>query len=274
MIGKDGEKLKEIPEYHRRPGGAPANLAVAASRLGADTKMTATVGDDHFGELMIQKLEEEGIDTSNIRKIDENTTLAFVALNDDAEPEFSFHRGADRKIKHEQIEHDHDIIHIGSLPLTHGKTAENILQKVRDTEAKVSFDPNLRKELVDQEYFKILEKVVEETDILLAAEDEIEQLGGVEEVLNKVDEILVSKGSKGAEVITQDEKYFAEPPEVDVEDTTGAGDALAGAYLTFRSESIDSALEKAVHAASLSTKEKGAMAALPEREELKKSLEK
>lgn len=272
MIGKDGEKLREVQAFHRRPGGAPANLTVAASRLGADTKMTATVGNDHFGELMVQKLEEENIDTASIRKIEDNTTLAFVSLKENAEPDFSFHRGADMKIGREQIEDQQDILHVGSLPLTHEETAENILEALEKTDSTVSFDPNLREELVDDEYFSTLKQVIGHTDILFAAEDEIQQLGGVEEVLEDVEEIVVSRGEKGAEVITGDETHSVKPPEVDVEDTTGAGDALAGAYLAFRAEGIDSALEKAVHAASLSIREKGAMAALPTRQELKNSL--
>ncbi len=273
MIGKDGEKLREVQEYHRRPGGAPANLTVAASRLGADTKMTATVGKDHFGELMVQKLEEEDIDTSSIRKIEDNTTLAFVSLKENAEPDFSFHRGADMKITRQQIDHQQEILHVGSLPLTHKETAEYILEALEKTDSMVSFDPNLREELVDDEYFSTLKQVIEHTDILFAAEDEVGQLGGVEEVLEDVEEIVVSRGEKGAEVITGDETHSVKPPEVDVEDTTGAGDALAGAYLAFRAEGIDSALEKAVHAASLSIREKGAMAALPTRQELKNSLD-
>lgn len=273
MIGDDSDKLKDVSTYSRRPGGAPANLAVAASRLGADTKMTATVGKDHFGELMIQKLEQEDIDTSSIRKVNKNTTLAFVALNNDAEPDFSFYRGADMKIKQEQIEDNQDILHIGSLPLTDEGTAEDIIEAISETESKVSFDPNLREEIVDNEYLETLERVIGQTDILFAAEEEIKELGGSEELLDSVEEIVVTKGSEGAKIITEEETYSSKPPEVEVEDTTGAGDALAGAYLVFRHEGVDSALNKSVHAASLSIKEKGAMAALPTRKELKNSLE-
>jgi len=272
MIGEGREKLLETSEYHSRPGGAPANLAVAASRLGADVKMTATVGNDHFGKLLIQKLEEENVDTSDVKKIEENTTLAFVSLKENAEPEFSFQRGADSKISVQQIKDSQDLIHIGSLPLTNNESAENIIQTVEKTDAKVSFDPNLRDELVDNDYFETLNKVIENTDILFAANQEIKELGDRDQLLQKVDEIVVSKGGKGAEVITENGTYSAEPPEVQVVDTTGAGDTLAGAYLAFRDEGVERALEKAVHAASLSIRKKGAMAAIPKRQELKNSL--
>jgi fructokinase len=273
MIGGNGQKLVDIPQYHRRPGGAPANLAVAASRLGAEVSMTATVGKDHFGELMFRKLENEGVDTSGLRKIDENTTLAFVSLKQNAEPEFSFFRGADQKISEEQIKDDQETIHIGSLPLTQHQSAENILDTIKETDSKVSFDPNLRRELINREYLKTLEKVINHTDILFAAEEEISELGGVEQLLKQVNEIVVTKGQAGAKVITQHKTCSFEPPKVEVEDTTGAGDALAGAFLAFRKEGIKTALEKAVYAASLSVREKGAMTALPTHQELKSSME-
>ena len=273
MIGKNEEGLKQNPEFQRRPGGAPANLAVAASKLGADTTMTATVGNDYFGELLVEKLEEEDVNTENIREIDDNTTLAFVALNQNAEPEFSFHRGADMKISMEQIQGEHEVIHIGSLPLTHQSSAENIISTIRETDSRVSFDPNLRKEFKTGEYFQTLKEVISHTDVLFAAEDEVEQLGGEDKILENVNEIVVSQGSRGAKVITSEQEHHAEPPEVDVVDTTGAGDALAGAYLAYRHEGVDQALVKAVHAASISTTRTGAMAAVPTEKKLKESLE-
>jgi Sugar kinases, ribokinase family len=235
--------------------------------------MTATVGKDHFGELTVRKLEHEDIDISGVRKIDEDTTLAFVSIGESAKPEFSFFRGADQKISKEQISDDQEVIHIGSLPLTRQQSAKNILDTLEKTDSKVSFDPNLRQELADREYLRTLKKVINHTDIIFAAEEEISELGGVEQLLKQVNEIVVTKGQAGAEVVTQYETYSVEPPKVEVKDTTGAGDALAGAFLAFRDEGIETALEKAVHAASLSVRKKGAMTALPNYEELKSSME-
>ncbi len=275
MIGQQEEGLMENHRFQKRAGGAPANVAVAASRLGADSHMTATVGNDHFGEYLIDRLKDEEVDVSNIqRHTEEDTTLAFVALNEDAEPEFSFHRGADETIRDEQIENNHDILHVGSLPLSNPETAANIIRTVQRTEATVSFDPNLREDLMNERYLNRLKQVLDHTDILFAAEDELEELGGKEEVLGKVDEVVASKGSDGVEVITGDQRITEAPPEVDVVDTTGAGDALAGAYLAHRDQGMQQAVKNSVHAASLSTTETGAMEALPTKTELKNSLQK
>ncbi len=275
MIGQKQDGLMENHDFQKRAGGAPANVAVAASRLGADSHMTATVGNDHFGEYLVERLKDEEVNVSNIhRDRDKDTTLAFVALNEDAEPEFSFHRGADETIREEQIEHHHDVIHIGSLPLSDPETAANIIRTAQRTDATVSFDPNLREDLDDERYHNRLKQMIQHTDILFAAEDELEQLGGKEEILETVDEVVASKGSDGVEVLKEDQKITEEPPEVDVVDTTGAGDALAGAYLAHRDQGLEQAVKSSVHAASLSTTETGAMEALPTKTELKNSLQK
>lgn len=271
MIGREEGSLKESPGFQKRAGGAPANVAVAASRLGADVQKVATVGKDEFGDFLAEKLEKEDIDTSRVEQVDEKTTLAFVSLDEKARPHFMFYRGADEKIGQEQLDPDlaeDDIVHIGSLPFTNKETAGRLLEFVRETPATVSFDPNLREDLMEEGYGEILQKVVEHVDMLTAAEEEIEFFGGLEAVMEHADEVVVTQGSEGAELYTQDRKYSASPPEVEVRDTTGAGDALTGAYLAYRGEGPQEALQKAVDAAALSTTEKGAMSSLPRKSEL------
>jgi fructokinase len=272
LIGQENAGLKDNPEFAKRPGGAPANVAVAASRLGADVEMAATVGNDEFGEFLIQKIKEENIDTSKIREIDEHkTTLAFAALDQDAKPEFSFRRGADEKISSEQIDlnlSSEDVVHVGSLPFTDTETAEAIIEFIEETEATVSFDPNLRDDLLNSEYKEILRNAIEHVDVLTAADEEIDFFGGLEELREKTEEIIVTRGAEGAEIFTRNNSHFVSSEEVEVVDTTGAGDALTGAYLSFRHQGKEKALSKAVKAASLSTTSKGAMSALPRKEEL------
>lgn len=272
MIGQKGKNLKENDRFHRRAGGAPANVAVAASKLGADVFLTSTVGDDVFGDFLIQKVGSMGVNTQDIVQISENTSLAFVALTDGSEPEFSFNRGADKFIDQE-ISKDADILHVGSLPLTRSQTAENIIETLDNYDGKISFDPNLRDGILTQEYLKQINRVIERTDILFAEEEELNELGGANDILSQVNEIVESKGEEGAQVKTSEMQYSELPPNVNVVDTTGAGDALTGAYLAFRDKGKKKALKKAVSAAALSIQEKGAMSALPNKERLKNSLE-
>ncbi len=269
-IGEERKSLKQNQEFSKRPGGAPANVAVAASRLGADVELVATVGEDEFGEFLLETVEEEGISTERIAQIEkENTTLAFASLDEKARPHFVFYRGADEHIHPGQLEFESpDILHVGSLPFTRPETAENILERLEGESARISFDPNLREDLMGDDYAAYLEKVIPHVDILTAAEEEIEFFGGLESLRDQVEEIIVTQGEEGAILYTEEGRFRAAATQVDVVDTTGAGDALTGAYLAFREKGSQAALEKAVKAASLSTTAKGAMSSLPRRSEL------
>lgn len=258
----DGHSLEDAGEFHSRPGGAPTNVAVASSRMGADVDMAATVGNDGFGDMLKEKLENEGVGLDHIRTVDEKTTLAFVALDDNAEPEFSFYREADTFISPDQLTDGYDIIHFGSLPFTDPDLSEMMRRYAKESEALISFDPNLRSDFDSPKYMERLRGFIREADLVFLSEEEAESFD------IDAEEILVTKGSSGATLTTKEFSENSRPPEVDPVDTTGAGDALAGAYLAFRDEGRKDALEKAVEASALSTLEKGAMSALPDKDDL------
>ena len=272
MISEEKSSLKDTEGFVKRPGGAPANVAVAASRMGAEVELIASVGEDEFGDFLLDKIMAEEVDIGRVSERDESTTLAFASLDADAEPHFSFYREADQHIDSEQLSGiESDTVHVGSLPLTDEKTSENIFNLMQDLEASVSFDPNLRPELMSEGYRKRLEKMIEFTDILFSTEEELEFFGGLEKIRDKVDEVVITRGARGAEVYAEENVLKSEPPETDGVDTTGAGDALTGAYLTFRvSEGLgrEKALDLAVKSAAISITDKGAMSALPFREDI------
>ena len=272
MISEEKSGLKDTEGFVKRPGGAPANVAVAASRMGAEVELIASVGEDEFGDFLLDKIMAEEVDICRVSERDESTTLAFASLDEDAEPHFSFYREADQHIDSEQLSGiESDTVHVGSLPLTDEKTSENIFNLMQDLEASVSFDPNLRPELMSEGYRKRLEKMIEFTDILFSTEEELEFFGGLEKIRDKVDEVVITRGARGAEVYAEENVLNSEPPETDGVDTTGAGDALTGAYLAFRvSEGLgrEKALDLAVKSAAISITDKGAMSALPFREDI------
>lgn len=267
MIGKD-RSLKKTEKFHARPGGAPANVAVAASKMGADVHMAATVGKDGLGDKLVEKLEREGVGVQNIDVSEKKTSLAFVALNEAAEPEFSFYRGADTEISEKQLEGEYDIIHFGSLPFTEPQLSERFLEFAKSSEAIISFDPNLRSELADGNYEERLKEFMQVSDLVFLSYEEDKQLS------IDIPQKIVTKGADGAEIMTPDENISISPPEVEPVDTTGAGDALTGAYLAFKGEvSRKTALQNAVNASALSTLEKGAMSAIPDRNQLEQKFQ-
>ena len=119
-VNEDGQML-----YARNPGGAPANVAVAAGKLGAHTAFLGKAGKDAHGEFLREVLKKEQVDTSGLILDKEYfTTLAFVDVKENGERTFSFARkpGADTEIRKEEIDIDvldrTNIFHVGSLSLT------------------------------------------------------------------------------------------------------------------------------------------------------------
>ena len=151
-LSPSGEAL-----YERNPGGAPANVAVAVSRLGGTAAFVGKVGADSFGRYLEETLASSGVETRGIRTSpDHHTTLAFVSLSEKGERDFSFCRnpGADCLLSPEELDKSlvrkSRIIHTGSLSFTHEPLRETTLAAIREARAAdvlVSCDPNWRASL-------------------------------------------------------------------------------------------------------------------------------
>ena len=108
-----------VPEsYIANPGGAPANVAVAAARNGVSTGFCGRVGDDHFGRLLANTLTAEEVAFLTPEPVrNATTTMAFVSLGARGERSFTFARkpGADMFLEPGDIPEDI----IASARLTH-----------------------------------------------------------------------------------------------------------------------------------------------------------
>jgi fructokinase len=92
-----GDELSDVElGFVARPGGAPANVAVAASRLGADAAFVGSVGEDLFGDFILRALESEGVDTSGVGRQPQptRTSLAFVEIDESGDRAFTFYRSS------------------------------------------------------------------------------------------------------------------------------------------------------------------------------------
>lgn len=106
---ESGRPMKDVLGFCPKVGGAPANVCGAFTRLGGKSEMITQLGDDPFGDKIEEALEENGIGTSHVLRTKEaNTSLAFVALKEDGNREFSFYRkpGADMLFSKEKVEAD------------------------------------------------------------------------------------------------------------------------------------------------------------------------
>lgn len=245
--------------YNANPGGAPANVAVSAQIHGLKTAFIGAVGEDHFGEMLINTLASKNVKTGGIQIVSEAfTTLAFVSLDDKANRSFSFARkpGADTLLKLDDFQipllKDTKILHFGSLSLSHEparsatKQAVNIVKQAKGV---ISFDPNLRLGLWDSREH-MLEQIqwgLNNCDLLKISEEDLSHIDSrpqndiINELLNttSIKLILLSTGSSGStgfyrskdqnRVITV---HVPSDSSIIPVDTTGAGDIYTGSFLS------------------------------------------
>ncbi|MCJ7479272.1 MAG: carbohydrate kinase [Candidatus Nanohaloarchaeota archaeon QJJ-7] len=294
LIGESGDSLSEVSEFRKRPGGAPANVAAGTASLGLDVQLVASVGDDSFGDFLVDEVAKNGVGTVHISRSESHTTLAFAALDEDARPDFMFYRenAADTEIEFEQLEvedvTDTEIFHFGSLSLTTEPVRSTLFSLLEHLEedVKVTCDPNYRGDLwtgsleSDFEdallYVDHLKVSEEELEILSEGEDRREQALNLMESYG-IESVAVTRGPEGSEEHTISTVYSAGPVTSDVVDTTGAGDAFLSGYLTGLAEDGlegEEHLRFANAVASCAIEEYGAMTALPSRDEVERRLEK
>ena len=297
----EGGSSVEMP-FAARPGGAPANVAVAASRLGTEAAFVGGVGDDLFGNFILRALEAEGVDTGGVRRCDPptRTSLAFVEIDDEGDREFTFYRSdpaADELLSPEDVSEDlfagASFVNFGSIPLIQDPAASAISRAAKlaaDAGVSVAFDVNFREHLWEsaEAARKAVDPLLDVSNIVKLSDDELSPLLGVESgeeaartLLDRgVELVLVSLGPDGAFYATAEFSGSVPAFGVEVLDATGAGDAFLAAALSHLSEknSLD---EDAVHeaarrgtaAGAFACTDYGAMGALPTKDELERFIE-
>ena len=296
---------KGVPVYVANPGGAPANVAVAAARLGADSAFIGKVGNDYYGGFLRETLTENMVDVSGmLTDASAPTTLAVVSLTDSGERSFSFYRRncADTLLSSGEISldllRDTRFLHFGSVSLTDDPARSVTLfaaQKAKELGATVTYDPNYRANLwnSEEEAVERMKSVLGFVDILKISDEELPLLTGTDDpeagTRQLFDEygispILLALGPDGADYRRGDETGKAEGFKVKVADTNGAGDTFFGAFLSrmaalgiykpgeLSSEQLFESVRTANLAASLTTSRHGAIPAMPDLKELEEKL--
>lgn len=237
--------------FEQNPGGAPANVLAAVSKLGGTAAFIGKVGNDMHGEFLRDTLKKHGINDINLITTDEAfTTLAFVELADNGERHFSFARkpGADIMLREEDVNmeliENSFVFHIGSLSLTDepSRTATfAALEHAKQNNVIVSYDPNYRELLWKSREDAIIgmKSVIPYVDIMKLSDEEISLITGKDNPGDAIDElisqgvhcVMVTMGDKGAVVGIKDGTVIAEAKSCKAVDTTGAGDAFMGGFL-------------------------------------------
>lgn len=297
-----GIALKDVVSFTREPGGAPANVAAAVAKLGGTASLITKVGEDAFGEFLLEQLTKAGVKTDKIVRTKEaNTGLAFVSLRENGERDFSFYRNpsADLLLKDSEVIadwfHQRDILHFCSVDLVESPMKGAHLKAIGAAKARggiISFDPNVRLPLWDdpQDCRKTVLDFIPMAHIVKISDDELEFITDIADeqkaiasfFTGDVKVVVLTKGAKGADLYLQNKKYSSAGYSVKVEDTTGAGDAFVGGFLyqllkmntgqdnleALVSEHPQEILAFANAAGALTTTRKGAISSLPTKEQV------
>ena len=294
----EGSSPVELP-FTARPGGAPANVAVAAARLGAEAAFVGSVGEDLFGDFILGALEAEGVDTGGVTRQSPptRTTLAFVEIDEEGDREFTFYRtdpAADELLSPDDVTEDllseASFVNFGSIPLIKDPTAKAIQTTARlaaNADVPVAFDVNFREHLWEsvEAARQTVEPLFDLSHIVKLSDDELSPLLEVEtpeeaaEILlgRGVSLVLVSLGPDGAFYATKEFSGSVPAFKTEVVDATGAGDAFLAATLVHLSENsyenedtVREAVRRGTAAGALACTGYGAMTALPTRDALEK----
>ncbi len=262
------------------PSGAPAIFIDQAAKLGQPCGIVSCVGDDDFGWLNIERLKQDGVDVSAIRVQSELPTgTAFVRYHDDGGRDFIFN------IKHsacgqialteeaERLLKGASHIHVMGTSLFSFRIIDVIkkaIELVKEKGGTVSFDPNIRKEMLSiPEMRAALEFMLEYCDVFLPSGPEISLLTeandeekAIREILDMgVGSIIVKRGSNGSTYIDKKQTIHCPPFKVEEVDPTGAGDCFGAAYVTcwLRGMDVEQSLRYANAAGARAVSMKGPM---------------
>lgn len=278
--------------YVKKSGGAPANVAACISKLGGSASLVAAVGNDPFGEFLIQEVASYHVDTAHIHTLPMSTTFAFVSLADNGDREFAFNRGADVELvlNDTVIESlsQNSILHLGSATaLLGGSLSDSYLalaKKAKENNNTICFDPNFRIDLWrgrEAEFKNACNVYFNMADIVKVSDDELALFSESDDMAQGcqyfhdfgVKIVLVTLGGEGCLVSQNNKQYIVPAYEINAVDTTGAGDSFIGAILfqmsqnqpkdDFYANDMKNFIEFAGKVSGLVCSKIGAMSALP-----------
>lgn len=246
-----GKALSEIERFHRHLGGAPTNVAVGLSRLGARAALMTLVGNDEFGRFIRQQLEREGVDTRGVgTHRTARTGITFVSIGERGERSFQFYRERCADMMVAPVDVDADLIgdarifHFGSSTLAREPSRAATLAALADAREAgcvVSCDPNFRPHVWDHpaQAQGLIRQTLADCDVVKMSDDEVAPLLGViapEAAARALRDLgvklaVITLGARGCYFDAPGGAGYLPGEKVDVIDTTGAGDGFWAALL-------------------------------------------
>lgn len=286
LIAPRGVDLLNASDLHVRNGGAPANVAVALSRIGVPVRMLAVVGDDQWGVRLRDRLAREGVDISSIRTAQGvPTTIAFAWADDRGDGHFRLHRHADRLLSPDDVTNatigDADAFVVGSVAMSEEPSRSAVvaaLAYASERRIPVVADLNIRLApgMTMNDVRANAHVLITSSTLVKLSVDDAHALWGsssieeTNEVLDRFDPPLavITDGDRGAALRTSRGLLRRNAFPVNAVEPTGAGDAFTAALLArmiardWRDPDADD-LCYAMAAGAIATTRPGGMDSLP-----------
>ena len=301
-----GKSVSEVTSWTSYPGGAPANVACALAKLGTPSAFIGAVGQDKLGQELVALLQSIGVDISGVQYSSKAPTRqVYVTRSLDGDRTFAgFGKRAADEFADAYLESDllptelflsAEYLTIGTLELAYPRSRAAVFRALElaiEYHLKIVLDVNWRSMfwLDESEAKPLIQKLWEYVDFLKLAEEEARWLfetadaGSIFYRLGSVEGVLVSNGAAQVSYCLSENEGKVSPFPVQVEDTTGAGDAfLAGFIHQLLQQGIQRLSEPqiahnivryACAVGGLTTTKSGAIAAQPTPEAIKALLEK
>ncbi len=237
VIGEDGA-------VSAHPGGGPFNAARTIARLGAEVTFLGGISTDAFGRRLAAMLDDDGVDHPDVLRTDAPTTLAVAEIARGGAATYTFYTqgtAAAEAVPPATLPGAVDALLIGTLGLVIEPLATSIERIAGQTDAPVLLDANVRPGAIADEaaYRARLARMIRRAEWLKASDDDLAWIDPDADPVDAARALgapttLITRGSRGATVVTAGDAVDVPAPAVDVVDTIGAGDAFAGAFLARR----------------------------------------
>ena len=276
-------------DLHVIPGGKGANQAVAAARQGASVAMLGHVGQDNFGPFLLTSLKSDSVDTSHVHADESATGTAIIVVDANGQNSIVLSAGANGKVSPADV--DSAFTLCPSLVLLQLEipipTVLHAAQRAHQNGCWVILNPAPAQSLPDELISLANFIIPNETELSLLSGIEVKDISSAEQAAKVLldrgaKNVIVTLGSKGALVVSNDQVNQVDTYKVDVVDTTAAGDAFIGGFASKLLEAGFSmsvqeqtlAIQKAVRygcaCGALAATKFGAQPSLPTKQETEK----
>ncbi|MDY6985365.1 MAG: PfkB family carbohydrate kinase [Candidatus Thermoplasmatota archaeon] len=242
------KNIEDVRSFRRGIGGSGANIAIAEARLGTKPQLVSAVGGDRFGQFIINELEKEGIECTNVSVEKEYLTgISFYELDAEGRSNYYFYRFPGISMPEEKLMlrgikfEKEEIVTITEAAI---RGAEPDMEALSG--ARIFYEPNIRKAFWNEQLRERTMKVIENAYAVFPNREELSLITGTkgidegaEELLKHTKLVVVKMGSEGARAFFEKRSFSAPGIKIEAKCEIGAGDTFHGAFVAALTEGKD-----------------------------------